>query len=288
MQIRPARPSDRDAVTRFTTDTFVWGDYVGDAFDRWVGGDPDAALLVAVDDDDTAQGLVRASLLSESEGWLQAIRVADGWRRRGVGAALTEAAITWVRDAGARVVRLYVETGNLASDATASKSGFRTAGSWAMAERSVGDASPMPAGNGGIRVPAAEQLQRAHSAEAEPAFMSWESGDLYRESRGLFATAWTWRRLQPEDLAEAARAETLWQARSGWAMAGRRNTALSVGWIETSPDDAYDFCRALVDLAVSAGAERSQVMLPEVLWLTNAARRAGYTLHPGTIYERGV
>jgi hypothetical protein len=146
----------------------------------------------------------------------------------------------------------------------------------------------MPTGNGGKRVPAAEQLQRAHSAESEAAFMSWESGELYRESRGLFATAWTWRRLHHVDLIEAAQAEAFWQARSGWALASRRETTLSVGWVETSPDDAYDFCRALVDLAVAQGAERSQVMLPGVSWLTNAARRAGYDLHPGTIYERGA
>jgi hypothetical protein len=118
--------------------------------------------------------------------------------------------------------------------------------------------------------------------------MSWESGELYRAARGLFAVGWTWLRLQPADLAQAAREEALWQARSGWALGARRNETFSVGWIETGPDDAYDFCRALVDLAVAGGAERLLTMMPAVGWLTNAARRAGCSLHEGTVYERGT
>ena len=47
--VRLARPDDHSAIAAFTQDTFDWGDYVADAFPRWLA-DENSAVLVAVDD----------------------------------------------------------------------------------------------------------------------------------------------------------------------------------------------------------------------------------------------
>lgn len=287
MDVRPARPEDKPHILPFATATFAWGDYVPDAFDRWIQSDH-GTVLVAVDEQDLPHALVRANLLSPEEGWLQGIRVAEPHRRRGIARLLTESAIDWCREQGADVVRLYTDSDNQPSRATVESMEFRPGSHWSVASRSIGAASPMPSGNGGRRVPATEQLARAHSSEAEPAFMSWESGELSRAARGLFAIGWTWRRLLVDDLAGAAKTESLWEARSGWALASRRDDVFSVGWVETGSDDAYDFCRALVDLAATSGAERLQAMLPATPWLVHAARRAGCQVRPGIVYARGT
>jgi hypothetical protein len=192
---------------------------------------------------------------------------------------------TWAADRGARVVRLAVEDWNEPARGQVERDGFGQASAWVYATRSVGAASPVPSGNGGRRVAALEQLVRTHSSDAEPAYMAWTAGALGRRARGLFAVSWTWRRLTPGDLANAARADALWSARSGWVLAARRDETLEVGWVETRQEDAQDLMRALVDLAAAEGADRLLAMLPAVPWLTQAVRKAGCDVERISIYE---
>ncbi len=282
--IRPARAGDKAAIASFTQNTFDWGDYVTDRFDDWLD-DPKGVSIVGVDHDDTAISISRVTLLSPAEAWFQGARVRKDWRRRGVAGAMVVYGSEWARDRGARVGRLAVEAWNRPARLQVERSGFRDVGAWVRATRSVGDASPIPAGNGGRRVSAQEQLVRAHAAEAVPAFMSWSTGSLARPTRGLFSVRWRWQRLTKFDLEQAAKHEALWTARSGWVMAARRNERLEVAWLETREDDAVDLMRAVVDLATKLETESIGVMLPAVGWLTTAARRAGCELHPMKIYE---
>jgi ribosomal protein S18 acetylase RimI-like enzyme len=285
--IRPARPEDHAAIAAFTEATFEWGDYVIDAFDRWVA-DPNGLVVVAVDPSDQAVAMSRCGLLTATEGWLQGARVRADWRRRGIAGAMATALTEWASSRGARVLRLAVEDWNQPARGQVERDGFGRRSSWVYATRSIGDASPVPSGNGGRRVAALEQLVRAHSSDAEPAYMAWSAGMLDRAARGLFAATWTWRRLTPSDLATAARGEALWNARSGWVLAARRDEALEVGWLETREEDATDLMRAIVDLAAAEGADRLLAMLPALPWLTRAVRRAGCDVEPLSVYEKAL
>lgn len=280
--IRPARPGDKRAVAAFTRDTFDWGDYVSDVFDEWLA-DPDGEFVVA-EVEGQVVGVVRGILLSPQEAWLQGARVHPDHRRRGLGRELNAHLREWARDRGAEVARLLVEAHNAAARAQVERSGMRHVATFLRAVRSVGDASPAPAGNGGRRVRALEKLRRAHSSEAQPAFMAWSAGELARRSRGLFGSGWRFRRLTMEDLGTAAVQEALWTARSGWALATRVGTRLEIAWLATGPDDAEDLMRALTDLAVDQGADDVQAFLPDVPWLAQAARRANYSLEAEIVY----
>lgn len=283
--IRPAQASDKDAVAAFTKDTFEWGDYVADRFDRWLE-DPHGIPIVAVDTDDVAVAISYASLLSPREAWFQGVRVHPDHRRRGIAGRLAEYASVWAIENGAVVARLAIEDWNKPARGQVERDGFRSVGDWVRAYRSIGDASPLPAGNGGRRVPAQEQLVKAHTAEATPAFMAWGTSPLNRAARGLFGVHWRWRRLTEDDLSQAARHDALWIARSGWVMAAPDRDRFEVGWLETREDDAHDLMRAIVDLALNQGAEALGINVPAVTWLTTAARRAGCDLHPMIVYEK--
>jgi GNAT superfamily N-acetyltransferase len=106
--IRVARREDRDAVASFTRDTFAWGDYVAEAFERWVD-DAVGRLMVAVDPEDRAVALAYGSLLSDREAWLQGARVHPSWRRQGIAGALDAALEAWARHSGASVARMVIE-----------------------------------------------------------------------------------------------------------------------------------------------------------------------------------
>lgn len=273
--IRDARSDDRDALAEFATDTFEWGDYVLDAFDRWLA-DPRGRLLVAVDDADTAIAMGRGAMLSSTELWLQAARVHPDWRRRGIASEIDHVLQDWGRDLGAQVCRLAVEDWNTAALGQVESIGMRRVGDWVHASRPAPSPIPLPAGNGGRRRPARDRLDRAPSAEAAPAFMAWSAGDIGRAARGLIAVGWTWRRLTIADLHRAARADALWMSTAGWAMAAVDEDTLDVAWLVAGPDEVDEVVRATVDLASEIGAERVELKLPRLDWVNGALERNGF------------
>jgi GNAT superfamily N-acetyltransferase len=280
--IRPARPEDGPAVAAWTRHTFPWGDYVPEVFEQWLAA-PDSLLLVA----EAAAGVVgmaRVGMVSATEAWAQGIRVRPDHRRRGIGSALAGRLWGWAADRGARVVRLVVEDWNRPAASLMADFGFRPVCRWVYAERGVGENYPVPEGNGGRRVAAAEGLRPAHSSEAEPAMLSWAGGPLERAARGLFPVEWRWRRLSLDDVAEAARRRSLLTGRPGWAIADVDEDTYLVSWLTTTEADAAAAIRALVDGAAAAGTERIEVIAPDVDWIRRQLRRRGCDVHEMTVF----
>jgi GNAT superfamily N-acetyltransferase len=67
---------------------------------------PDGAILVAEGAGDSVMGVACCAAFANT-GWIGALGVAPEARRRGLGAALTEAAVRWLRGRGSRTVLLY-------------------------------------------------------------------------------------------------------------------------------------------------------------------------------------
>ncbi len=286
--IRPAKPSDREEIAAFTTDTFEWGDYVADAFDRWLA-DPNGTVFVAETDDGRAVGMARVAMLSATEAWAQAARVNPDFRRRGIASKLTLVGFDWARSHGAKVLRLVTEDWNEAAQAQVESLGFRLVSRWTMWSRPVGNAAPKVSGNGGSRVRSEERLSVASSSEADAAFFAASAGELASASRGLITEGWTWRKLRPADLSRAAARRAMWVCPAGWVIGetdDERPDTFWVSWVMTVSDDADRLIRAVVDRAADEGAERLVMLLPDVEWLQRAARKAGLSAgHRLLVYE---
>lgn len=284
--LRPARTTDREAIAEWTRDTFSWGDYVAPALDHWLSDDDGDVVVAEVAGD--VVGIARVTMLSPAEAWLQAVRVHLDHRQGGIGLALGTWAIEWAIEQQALVMRLAVENWNRAAQSLFEKLGFRSESRWVGVERGVGENSPVPAGNGGRRIMAPEGVRPAHSAEAEPALLSWSGGRLEHAARGLVAIGWQWRKLRLEDLVAAARRRELWEGRPGWAIAGIDGDGFRVSWISTTADDAKAMVRALIDQAASAGVERIEAIIPDVDWLRRPFQQAGCDPFPITLFARGL
>ncbi len=284
--LRPARPEDKAAIAVFTQETFSWGDYIERRFDAWLA-DPDSLTVVA-EAGGEAVGLARGALLSPAEAWAQGLRVHPDHRRRGLGAALLEYVAAWAAAHDARVMRLSAEAGNAPALALFARLGFREIGSWLAADRAVTSGKPATAGNGGRRVPAPERLTPAPPFEADAAMLAWAAGPLERAAHGLFTRDWACRRLTGADLEAAARRRSLWQAPSGWVMADVDEGTFKVEWLCTYPEDARIMLRALVDLAVGAGAAQIEMPIPALGWLHSALEQAGWETHPLRVLARAL
>lgn len=284
--IRHATAADHGDIASWTTDTFDWGDYVADRFLAWLDDERTGVFVAEADGHPIALG--RVAMVSHNEAWSSAMRVHPEFRRAGIGTAVGDALWGWARDAGARIIRLAIEDWNDASRGQVLKAGFHSLGDWHWVLRGVGDSSPVPEGNGGRRVQGYEALKPAHSAEAEPAWLSWSGGELARAAHGLFGTGWMWKRLTVEDLSDGAKDRRLWEGRPGWALAASTPDRFDVSWLETTREDARAMVRALVERAADSGADTLRAVFPDVDWLVRAFRRAGFDSGGVTVFGMGL
>ncbi|RPI23882.1 MAG: GNAT family N-acetyltransferase, partial [Actinobacteria bacterium] len=277
MNIRRATAADIVPIAAFTERTFEWGDYVGERMADWLD-DPAMVVMVAADDAGSPIGLARGQMLSPTEAWFGAARVHPEHRGKRIAGELASALMDWAREHGARVGRLLIEDWNEPSIRHVARIGMRRVASFSRCQRPVGDASPVPGGNGGKRVPAPLRGKPARSPEAEPAFTSWSVGELGRAGRGLFSSHWSFRRLTVTDLEDAARREAFWEIGGGWALGSRENDAFEVGWLETRPDDAAQLIAGEVPIH-EGGVHRTPERLA-VLQQAMHQRREGVSAAP--------
>ncbi len=282
--IRPARPDDIPVIRGFTEGTFSWGDYVGDAVEEWLSDDR-GTVPVAVDETDSPIALVRVTMLSPIEAWIQAARVHPGHRRKGLGSDLNDWSIEWAVDRGARVVRLLTERESVAPQRQVEHLGYRPVSDWVAAMRRVGSPQPDPHTNGGVRVPGDERLDIAPKAEGQPAWSVWSTSELIRCAHRLAPVeGWMWRALTFDDVTDGL-GLSLWQCASGWIIGGLEDDEFVVRWLVTTEEDADRLVRAIVDLA-SEHAEHLTVFAPALPWVTEALVRGGMELHPQIAWEK--
>ena len=290
--IRPGRVEDIPVVRSFTEDTFSWGDYVGREFPVWLN-QPDQLAIVAADDQDAPVAVARVGLLSDVEAWLSGARVHPDHRRQGIGSVMNDFGVQWAREKGARVIRLATEEDNSPARSQVEKLGYRSVARFVLATRAVegrGGAGMGTGSNGGRRLTGPERLDLAPSAEADPAYLVWSTGDLARTGHQMFAAdGWAFRRLWPADLVAAAKARRLWTSPSAWVITEEEDGDMWVPLLVTTLEDADRAAIALVDLAQEREAKLLKVMIPRVDWLEEALQRRGFaTEHPNLIYEKAL
>ena len=129
--VRLARPDDRGAVLRFASTTWDGWDYIPEVWDDWVVPSSGIALVATVqaplngDEPRDAEGapltvgqpiaLTRVVMLSETEAWVEGIRVDPRVRGMGVATDLQTAELHWIAAHDGNVVRYMTAANNIGS-----------------------------------------------------------------------------------------------------------------------------------------------------------------------------
>ena len=161
--IRPARPDDADVVGAFASDTWPehGGDYLPRVFEAWVEetergrtGDHRPSRTLVADVDGRAVGLLRTTILSETEAWCGGLRVDPDRRGEGIAHRLCEAAFDWARERGAAVARAMVFSWNAAGLGVARAVGFEpvTEFRWVHPEPASGGEADTGGGHAGSTI----------------------------------------------------------------------------------------------------------------------------------------
>jgi len=124
MKIRSAQESDKATVLGFCKDTFQWGDYIADVWDKWKskGG------LYVLEENDFVVGVYHVSSF-EKEAWIEGMRVHPQYRKKGFGTRMLTHAESVVQN---KVIRLIIESENHPSIRLAESMGYTIEEKWRL------------------------------------------------------------------------------------------------------------------------------------------------------------
>src|SRR5690349_14616927 len=121
--IRPAQPTDKDAVLAFTQSTWSWGDYIQWVWDEWLT-EPQGSMIVG-EVAGRVIGLDMMSVPRPGEGWFQGLRIDPAYRGHGYARQFEAYQIAQARRQGLHVVRLLTAATNTPVHKNATRHGFQ-------------------------------------------------------------------------------------------------------------------------------------------------------------------
>ncbi|HKT40229.1 MAG TPA: GNAT family N-acetyltransferase [Ktedonobacterales bacterium] len=280
LEVRPARPEDRDAVLAFCAQTWADGDYIAYVWDDWLKEDQGVLLVGLLDGQPVAINHMR--MVSDDEAWLEGMRVDPAYRREGFGRILTSRTLVAAREHGATVARLITGSDNVASQGMIARFGFvrvaemvRYRGPALAPDDAVETATlARPGPDDFERL--WEWLVQSNLAPLTGGleYFDWQARALTEPLlRGYLAAGQV--RLIEEWGAIQALAVVMSRA-SGPEPGWRETTTLNVRYMDGLADSIGRMALSLRAEAATAQCERVELWLPDLLILRDAMAGAGY------------
>lgn len=279
--IRPARADDRAAMEQICAQTWEWGDYIPEVWDTWLAdaarspAEGGGGALIVGEWAGRVVALSKITWQARGQVWLEGMRVDPEYRRRGIASRFLDYSLAYAGEHGARVVRLGTGHDNTPAQITTAHAGMDRVGSFMhwLAEPLSDDA---PA-----RLPEPSLLTLEHAAQVR-SFLA-ESAVL-AHTHGLYSVDWAWQELAAQDVESLLEQGKVmaWCTPDGQLAAvatihaDREGDELWVGFIDGETAAVTHLARAIRRRAARLGAERVQAMVPDLTWLRNAYRAAGY------------
>ncbi len=268
--IRPARSADRPAMERICAHTWDWGDYIPEVWDDWLADG--RGLVIVGERAGHMVALSRITFTAEDEVWLEGMRVDPHYRGQGIAAQFLDYSLAQARARGARVVRLGTGGHNTAVHAIVARAGMHRIGSFVLlvAEASLGESQPT-------------LLTRRQAAQVQ-SFL--RNSPVLAHTHGLYSVEWAWQELSDDRITQfldegrvaaqcAADGQLLALATVHLQPA---DDEMWVGFADGQIEAVVELATAVRAYAASLSAVKVRVMLPDLAWLRDAFRAAGYGL----------
>lgn len=276
LEVRPARPEDRDAVLAFCAHTWDDGDYIAYVWDDWLS-DTRGVLLVGLLDGQPV-AINHMEMVSADEAWLEGMRVDPAFRRAGFGRIITSRALVTARERGAQVARLITSSENVASQTMIARFGFVRV---AEMVRYRGQALPPDeaAPTSPLIHPSPDDFERIWAWLEQSNLAPLTGGLIYRDWK---AQALTEPLLRDYLAAGQVRLVEEWGTIQALAIAvsgtpdEEETPTLSIHYLDGLADAIGRMALALRTEAATAGCERVDLWLPDLLILHDAMDGAGY------------
>mgnify|MGYP001573852196 CR=1 FL=1 len=278
--IRVARPQDKEAVFRFCQNTWDWGDYVPQVWDRWLN-EPEGRLLVATKQRQPI-ALVHWLMVRPGEAWLEGMRVDPAHRQAGLATSLTQRCLKEAARSGARIVRLATSSRNTPIHRMAARLGFTR----------VAVLQPLRAE---ARREKGPRLYRPGLSLLPRLLPLIQGSATLAAMGGLYSSGWRFHSLSPDELKARLRQGMVRMAGTPEDMKALAMIEMGSPWEGMAISYADGQPEALTVLALGLRAEAARLevplvsaRLPDVPQVQGAFRNAGYqpsSDYPFWIYE---
>ncbi|HEX4204077.1 MAG TPA: GNAT family N-acetyltransferase [Ktedonobacteraceae bacterium] len=271
IEVRPARAEDRETILAFCVNTWEWGDYVQHVWEQWLTDEAHGQLLVATVDEQPA-GILHLQMLSETQGWLEGLRVDPQYRQRGLAREMNMAAIAEAMRRGAKIVRLVTHYGNERSIHISESNYMRRVGVFALYQaaplaRAASEHGP-------------EKTQLATLEDLEAIIHHLNGSNIFPTTGGLYYVGFAAQEISETFLRAKIVAQQIyllrrWERIDGLAIAEPREEneqqRLSVGYIDGTAIEpisliAYDLRRRLAEMELDA----IRMYAPDMVFVNDA------------------
>jgi GNAT superfamily N-acetyltransferase len=261
VKIRPARPSDWEAIARFCLEMDP-DDYVPEWMGRFTG---EGRFFLLIDGTKFA-GLVHGKLAPDGSAWLSAARVHADYRGQGWINRLNDFALQSADLKGAHAARMLITNDNASSLRAAEKGGYQLATRLSFVEWEAEWPTGRPRGRrSGFARTTSEDFRTFASMAPVPSALA---GMAYMSFAGAFE-------LNDRALREAS----TWMYRSPSAGPLLAQVFPDTGerWMAAQPFAATgEVANRLVDFAIEQRAESMTAILPDVEHFVEPFLKAGY------------
>ena len=280
LRIRQARPVDKEAVFRFCENTWEWGDYILQVWDRWLD-EPDSKLLVAtIDSQPVAIG--HMVMLAHGEAWLEGLRVDSAHRQVGLATRLTRRLLREAQILRAEVIRFTTSSLNTTVHRIATKLGFTR----------VTSIFPNQAEASKVKTP----LRSPKQADLSLIISFLQNSTVFSAMGGLYSTGWRFHNLNLEQLQarlQKSQVRTVGEQENIGALAiiepGYPGEGLVATYIDGQSNALKTLALGLRSEAARYEPSQISARLPEIAKIQRAFRSAGFNLqteHSFWIYQR--
>jgi GNAT superfamily N-acetyltransferase len=271
LTIRPARPEDRPAMEHITAHTWEDGDYIPQVWDEWLG-DEKGEMTVGEWGGPGGPVVALSKITAQPEGqiWLEGMRVDPDYRERGIASRFLQYNLDYGRSHGARVVRLATSFRNTVVHHMVAHQGMERVGVYAV----------------WVAEPLAEGPQPAFLAPKDAAKVDGFLGHsaVLAHTHGLYTRDWAAQELSAGRVAEllekgrvaAQRAPGGQIAALAIVEAEPGDDEMWIGFADGQPEAVTHLATQIRAYAAQAGVDRIRMMIPDLEWLREAFRPAGY------------
>jgi GNAT superfamily N-acetyltransferase len=292
IEIRQARPADREAILAFCTETWDWGDYIAFVWEKWLN-DPAGQLLVALSTEHPV-GLVHVQMLNQTEAWLEGMRVDPAYRLQGIARQLNLEILAEAMRRGASTIRLITETRNTGSIHLVEQLHFQPVGLFSLYQAEP--LTSVPAHNAGL-----EKLTLATSADLDEVIDYLNVSNIFPATGGLYYANFIAYRISDTLLREKIEAGSVyllkrWNRLDGLAIAEpqlhheQEQHFLCLGYIDGTTEAISLIAYSLRLQLATLGLSEIRAHVPDLMMLNDAFTGAEYTWNGNTFatYERSL
>jgi GNAT superfamily N-acetyltransferase len=281
VRVRPATERDTAAMLAITRDVWEGHDYVPYVWQEWL---TDARGYLSVAEiERTVLGLMHIAVQDDGTAWAEGIRVRDDVQARGIGGALLQDGIAWVRAAGLPRLRLSTYGANPSSNRLARKAGLVEVARF----RALSCTAPAAASH-------APTVRPAFPSDFEVVWNFLHPGGDRRSDHQMYTEGWTAYSLTRERVALLLATQAVLLSGDGSldgmaiATANTKRPVLRLGFVAGTLETKVALTRSLMAYALRAGYRQCRAIVPadgETLQALGAAGLGSESTDEMVVYE---